>query len=661
MHKLFGRIAAAASALVLAMNCLALGVSAEGEKKTKKSRNESSAAETVEDGSEESEDGSKEKSKKEKDKDKHKDKDSSESEDSAGEETGEDAEEEYEDEEETDAKKENFHRSGAWGYTLLPDNTVSISKYYGDSVHPGVPSEIDGFTVTALSGGWYIDETGNILIYGNIHGLKYDDTGMISGSSVYSPFSKNSSIVEVTIPDTVKYIGAISFKGCKKLKKVNLGSGVQVIGNNCFEGCTSLEGIALPEGVKYIDQMAFSGCTALTQISVPETHLEASVFRGCTSLAKAVLGRTDTIPQLTFSGCTALTEVALPDGLQSVDNSAFEGCTSLVSVTLPDSVKEIRNNAFAGCTSLQGVKMSGTVESIGNSAFADCPITELALPETLTRIGKTAFGMTADGAPMEGFKLICPEYSPAQSYAQNNSLAFETVEGGSMPAVTTAKEEEPESQPGEEQPDPLDSDLMFKLLLVIIGVTALSVITAIVLIIKNHSLGDAPESEEYFPSDDFDEDQDLDDGERSRWNDGGYYPDAQGYDDMQGYAEPQGYDDMQGYQEAPGYSDMPDYPASQSYPGDIGFYDEPSGSGYAPPQNYPGNGGSYNAPSGNGYSAPRSYPGDISFSDKPSGNGYAAPQNDLQFGNNRQRGRDFIPDAKYRAADDPDPATPEDK
>ncbi len=555
MNRLTGKLAAAASALVLAINLFGLNAYAE-TKKSKDKKDDSSVSET-----EKSNDS---KSDKKKDKDKNKDKDSS-------------SEEEQEPEEEIDPEaaereKENFHRSGAWGYTMLPDNTVSISKYYGDSVHPAVPSTIDGFDVTAISGGWYTDESGNILIYGNIHNITFDETNMISGSSVYSPFSGNKAIVEVTIPDSVKYIGAIAFKGCKKLQKVNFGSGVQVIGNNCFEDCAALETIAVPASVTYVDLKAFSGCTALTAASLPNAHLEPYIFENCTALTSVTLGKTDSIPQFMFSGCTALAEIAVPSGTEKICDSAFEGCTALKAASLPDSLKEIHNNSFAGCVSLDSVQMSSNIEAIGNNAFADCPIQKLVLPDTLTKIGKAAFGMTADGRPVESFKLLCSELSPARSYAENNGLTFEIV-NGELPKVTVSTAETPLDDSSQGGPgDVLDSDLMYKLLLVIIGVTSVSIVAAIILIIKNHKLGDTPESEDYFPSDDFDEEQDLDAAEYDRYSEndmnypadgyaeggypGGSYP-ADGYTDGSYPADGYGYsEDYDEYNDLDAFDDL---------------------------------------------------------------------------------------------------------
>ena len=411
------------------------------------------------------------------------------------------------DEEDASRDRENFHRNGAWGYTVLADDTAAICKYYGDSKHPGVPSEIDGHTVTALSGGWLLNGTGELLLYGNIHGVTYNEDGSINGSSVYSPFSKNNSIVEITLPDSVRFVGAIAFKGCKKLKKVKFGKNVELIGNNCFEGCKALEEVSLPDTVTYIDQEAFKDCTSLSQLSMPGAHCEGAVFQGCTALGEVSLGVMDSVPQYMFSGCTGLTEVTIPDGVSSVGDSAFAGCTALTSVSLPDSVTAVYNNAFSGCTSLTQVRIGAKTDTIGARAFADCPIKNFFAPETLVRIGEAAFGMTADGVPLEGFVLTCPQYSAAQSYAEKYSLALETTEPVSKPA-------ESYEEPSSEMLMPVelaDDDAVFKITLAALGVTALAVVIAIILMVKNRgSVQPDDENEDYYEDDGDDSDDDND-------------------------------------------------------------------------------------------------------------------------------------------------------
>lgn len=81
--------------------------------------------------------------------------------------------------------------------------------------------------------------------------------------------------------------------------------------------------------------------------------------------------------------------------VSSIKSSAFEGNENIVYAMIPASVKNIGNKAFAGCTSLKSITLAKGVEVIGYKAFSGVPITEIALPDTLTSIGQGAFADTA--------------------------------------------------------------------------------------------------------------------------------------------------------------------------------------------------------------------------------------------------------------------------
>lgn len=319
----------------------------------------------------------------------------------------------------------SYSEDGNWSYTMLSDLTIAVSGYYGEKTNVVVPETIDDFTVTAIGGGWYTDENGESVLYGNIHGVEYNDDGSIAKSQVYSPFSGNEKMLAITIPKTVKYLGAISFKDCSALKIVNLNNGIEIIGNSCFEGCTALEEITLPENLKLCDQNMFFGCTALKAVTIPKNaRIEASLFEGCTALESAALPNDYTyLPPSVFKNCTSLKEITFSDTLESIGDSAFYGCSSLSAIVIPDTVKTIYNNAFFGCSSLSEVDMSENIEALGNNAFAGCAISELTLPETLLGIGKNAFGTDENGVVTDGFLLNCPSYSAAFDYASKNGIA----------------------------------------------------------------------------------------------------------------------------------------------------------------------------------------------------------------------------------------------
>lgn len=403
--------------------------------------------------------------------------------------------------------RENFHRCGAWGYTLLDDGTVAISQYYGTSTKPKVPSVIDGFTVTAISGGWYSDN-GETVLYGNVHSLTYSADGNVDSSSVYSPFSENTKIKTVTIPETVKYIGAIAFKGCTSLTTVTFGENVQVIGNNAFEGCTALTEAALPESVKFIDEQAFKDCSSLSAISLYDPEFEKGVFLNCTAINDFTLPiGMKSLPPYMFSGCTSLKNIVLPGTISEIGDSAFSGCTSLGSVTLPDSVTIIYNNAFKGCTSLEKAELSEKLDTLGSCAFADCGLKTLYVPESLVHIGDNAFGMNSDGKVVEDFTLSCPQYAAAQSYAEQNGI---NVNYSDRSEKIVSESSNLNSVSDTDVPEIFkDSELRFKVIMGILGAAAVAIIISLILIIHNARTGNVDEADEY----DFDDDEDDDEEE----------------------------------------------------------------------------------------------------------------------------------------------------
>ena len=64
-----------------------------------------------------------------------------------------------------------------------------------------------------------------------------DGTVLIADST----FEANYNIVEVSMPDSLKYIGCDSFNYCENLKYVKFGSGLKEIGEAAFGGCPNMQ------------------------------------------------------------------------------------------------------------------------------------------------------------------------------------------------------------------------------------------------------------------------------------------------------------------------------------------------------------------------------------------------------------------------------------
>lgn len=370
-------------------------------------------------------------------------------------------------------ERENFHRDGDWGYTVLEDGTAAVSGYFGNDKDVAVPEKLGEYTVTSLGGGWYIDENGVTQIYGNIHGIEYAEDGSISDSKVYSPFSSNANIESVTLPETVTSVGAISFKNCTSLKNVSLNEGITVLGNNCFEGCTSLETLDIPESAVFIDQQFCLNCTALKSVDIGGARCEASVFEGCISLGSfTVPASWGNIPASCFDGCSSLTEVEISDGITEIGDGAFRNCVSLKEIALPDSVTAVYNEAFGGCSSLGSVTLGDSLDTLGNLAFDGCALEYISVPDSLVRIGSGAFGTDPD------LVLDCSRYSAAASYAEENGIACSWAEADTRTESTETTVLSSESDAG------------FVLLLIVLVAAAATIVVLIVLIVKNRNVPD---------------------------------------------------------------------------------------------------------------------------------------------------------------------------
>lgn len=133
-------------------------------------------------------------------------------------------------------------------------------------------------------------------------------------------FISHPEIVNITIPDTVEYIGLYAFYNCSSLTQITLPDSLLGIGDIAFYGCSSLKSVVMGSGLKDIGVQSFAYCKALTEITIPDN--------------------VTAIDDLAFSGCTALARIAIPKSITTISNTAFNECGSLVIYgTSPSTAK----------------------------------------------------------------------------------------------------------------------------------------------------------------------------------------------------------------------------------------------------------------------------------------------------------------------------------
>ncbi|MDE6737438.1 MAG: leucine-rich repeat domain-containing protein [Treponemataceae bacterium] len=88
--------------------------------------------------------------------------------------------------------------------------------------------------------GYQGDETVVVIPAGYVKGIAPD---------VFQNCAVHTEITDVTIPGSVKSIGANAFAGCTALNNVQIEAGVAYIGAGAFAGCTELANMVIPAGV----------------------------------------------------------------------------------------------------------------------------------------------------------------------------------------------------------------------------------------------------------------------------------------------------------------------------------------------------------------------------------------------------------------------------
>lgn len=220
------------------------------------------------------------------------------------------------------------------------------------------------------------------------NGIRYADC--------YAIETTDKTLTDYTLKDSVRYLGDNLFNGCKSMTTMTIPAGVTQIGYRTFYGCSSMTTVTLPENLKSIGNEAFYNCSKLTAIDIPAgvTTIGNHAFYNCSALASAItLGEGMTyLGEYAFYNCTVLKSINIPAGVESIGRYTFRECSSLSTVTLTEGLKSIGEDAFYNCKSLKSIHIPAGVESIGRYAFNNCTsMTEATLAEGLKTIGEYAF------------------------------------------------------------------------------------------------------------------------------------------------------------------------------------------------------------------------------------------------------------------------------
>ncbi|MBR2290154.1 MAG: leucine-rich repeat domain-containing protein [Clostridia bacterium] len=182
---------------------------------------------------------------------------------------------------------------------------------------------------------------------------------------------------------TLKNFGSSCFGNCTSLLSITLPNSVKSVGWGCFESCTSLKSCTYSNNseLTLLSGNCFKGCKALTEFTIPSNIIEIqqNVFEGDTNLIRVYgcenvefLGGSTSTGWSVFAGCSKLIEVEGLSKVKIISSGCFASCTSLTTLHLNwEGLTEIKVNAFQNCSSLTNPNyvINGSTCTLGDDAL----------------------------------------------------------------------------------------------------------------------------------------------------------------------------------------------------------------------------------------------------------------------------------------------------
>lgn len=245
-----------------------------------------------------------------------------------------------------------------------------------------------------------------------------------------------NNIETVTMPDTLKYIGELSFQECSNLKSVSMPDSIVSIGVDAFIDTAVVTN--QKTDVKYVGKWAVECAENAKSASIKNGTLGIAemVFSGTNIKSASIPCSVKTIPYAAFNACYSLSSVTIASGVKEIDDWSFNGCESIKSIKIPGTVERIGTGAFFGCLNLSSLTLNQGIKVIDDGAFCSCEkLKTVTAPKSVYQIGEQALGYTVDYSSdeldivkLKGFTLKCYLNSAAEKYAKSSKLSYDFVD-----------------------------------------------------------------------------------------------------------------------------------------------------------------------------------------------------------------------------------------
>lgn len=244
------------------------------------------------------------------------------------------------------------------------------------------------------------------ISYSDINGIlfNYNDSTLI----LY-PRDKNEKSIEVD--DFVDTIESYAFENCKA-EEITIPEKILFLDDHLFSGCQNLSTITIesdsPDDI-YINEDTFKGFEVENCIlRVPSNALSEyksdtrfKDFKYITAIegSKCLHYSDDGTVVIGYEPDNCINEIVIPEGIKNIADKVFQNNTEIESISLPNSLVSIGNSTFENCANITDIELNNGLETIGYDAFRGTGLTSVWIPDTVKKIGPSAFSCEMEVEP----------------------------------------------------------------------------------------------------------------------------------------------------------------------------------------------------------------------------------------------------------------------
>ena len=174
-------------------------------------------------------------------------------------------------------------------------------------------------------------------------------------------FSYSTNVKHIKCPESLRYVGVRShWAGTptfpSTLESIELNEGLEVLGTFAFYGASNLTDITIPDSIKYVGYRAFENTGWLS--NQPNGPLYVGkvlyTYKGTmpANTTFVVKDGTQAIADWALKDQSNLVGIEIPDSVTSIGYEAFYNDGNLADITLPKNLTHLGYQAFSYCNSI---------------------------------------------------------------------------------------------------------------------------------------------------------------------------------------------------------------------------------------------------------------------------------------------------------------------